>query len=106
LDAGEGPTIVVAQIGEVNTGAVDPMPEIVRLARGFAVYAALRELGRRGVAERCCGCARLMAEEPARDPRVTVLSVCNWRTTEADIRRSAEAILAASGSVRPRHGCR
>jgi aromatic-L-amino-acid decarboxylase len=33
LDAGEGPTIVVAQIGEVNTGAVDPMPEIVRLAR-------------------------------------------------------------------------
>jgi glutamate/tyrosine decarboxylase-like PLP-dependent enzyme len=242
LDAGDGPTIVVAQAGEVNTGAVDPMPEIVRLARehgawchvdgafglwaaaspalrglvdgvadadswatdahkwlnvpydcgiavvrdrhahaaamdsftgaeyiphpvndernqaewvpefsrrarGFAVYAALRALGRRGIAElieRCCGCARLMAEELARDPRVTVLnevvlnqvlvrfaadganvtdevldavqregtcwmsgtrwdgepamriSVCNWRTTEADIRRSAEAILAAS----------
>ena len=235
-----GPTIVVAQVGEVNTGAIDPMPEIVRLARehgawchvdgafglwaaasptlrplvdgvadadswatdahkwlnvpydcgiavvrertahaaamdsftgadyipsrqyderdqsewvpefsrrarGFAVYAALRALGRRGVAElveRCCGCARLMAEELARDPRVTVLnevvlnqvlvrfagdganvtddvidavqregtcwmsgtrwdgepamriSVCNWRTTEDDIRRSAEAILA------------
>jgi glutamate/tyrosine decarboxylase-like PLP-dependent enzyme len=121
------------------------VPEFSRRARGFAVYAALRELGRRGVAElveRCCGCARLMAEELARDPSVTVLndvvlnqvlvrfardganvtdevidavqregtcwmsgtewegepvmriSVCNWRTTEDDIRRSARAILA------------
>jgi glutamate/tyrosine decarboxylase-like PLP-dependent enzyme len=240
LAAGEGPAIVVAQIGEVNTGAIDAMPAITRLARehgawchvdgafglwavasptlrglvdgvadadswatdahkwlnvpydcgiaivrdrtahaaamnsfagaeyipqpqhderyqaewvpefsrrarGFAVYAALRELGRRGVAElvdRCCRHARLMAEELARDSRVTVLndvvlnqvlvrfasdganitdevigavqregtcwmsgtewvgepamriSVCNWRTTEDDIRRSARAILA------------
>jgi aromatic-L-amino-acid decarboxylase len=124
------------------------VPEFSRRARGFAVYAALRELGRSGVAElveRCCGCARLMAEELARDPRVTVLndvvlnqvlirftcdgtnvtdevidavqrdgtcwlggtewegepamriSVCNWRTTEDDIRRSASAILAQLG---------
>ena len=124
------------------------VPEFSRRARGFAVYAALRELGRRGVAElveRCCSCARLMAEELARDPRVTVLndvvlnqvlvrfardganvtdevieavqregtcwmsgtewegqpamriSVCNWRTTEDDIRRSARAILAQAG---------
>ena len=245
LSCGEGRAIVVAQVGEVNTGAIDPMPVIVRLARehdawchvdgafglwaaasprlrglvegvaqadswatdahkwlnvpydcgvaivrdrtahaaamnsfagaeyipqpqhderyeaewvpefsrrarGFAVYAALRELGRGGVAaliERCCGCARLMAEELARDPRVTVLndvvlnqvlvrfacgganvtdqvidavqregtcwmsgtewdgepamriSVCNWRTTEADIRHSAKAILAQVGSA-------
>jgi glutamate/tyrosine decarboxylase-like PLP-dependent enzyme len=107
-------------------------------------------LGRRGVAElveRCCGCAQLMAEELARDPRVTVLndvvlnqvlvrfahnganitdqviqavqregtcwlsgtqwegepamriSICNWRTTEDDIRRSATAILAQTGVV-------
>jgi glutamate/tyrosine decarboxylase-like PLP-dependent enzyme len=121
------------------------VPEFSRRARGFAVYAALRQLGRRGVAElveRCCRCARLMAEELARDPRVTVLndvvlnqvlirfardgtnvtdevidavqregtcwmsgtewdgepamriSVCNWRTTEDDIRRSAAAILS------------
>jgi glutamate/tyrosine decarboxylase-like PLP-dependent enzyme len=243
LSGGEGPAIVVAQVGEVNTGAIDAMPEIARLARehnawchvdgafglwaaaspalrglvegvaqadswatdahkwlnvpydcgvaiirdraahaaamnsfasaeyipppqrderqpaewvpefsrrarGFVVYAALRELGRTGVAaliERCCGCARLMAEELARDPRVTVLnevvlnqvlvrfacdganvtdevidavqregtcwmsgtewedepamriSVCNWRTTEDDIRRSARAILAQVG---------
>lgn len=120
------------------------VPEFSRRARGFAVYAALRELGRRGVGElveRCCGCARLMAGELARDPRVSVLndvvlnqvlvrfaydgvnitdavidavqhegtcwmsgtewegspamriSVCNWRTTEDDIRRSASAIL-------------
>ena len=120
------------------------VPELSRRARGFAVYAALRELGRRGVAElveRCCGCARLMAEQLARDPRVTVLndvvlnqvlvrfahdgsnitdaviqavqcegtcwlggtqweeepamriSICNWRTSEDDIRRSATAIL-------------
>jgi glutamate/tyrosine decarboxylase-like PLP-dependent enzyme len=52
------------------------VPEFSRRARGFTVYAALRELGRRGIAalvERCCDCARLMAEELARDPRVTVL---------------------------------
>jgi glutamate/tyrosine decarboxylase-like PLP-dependent enzyme len=240
LGRGRGPTIVVAQVGEVNTGAIDPMPAIARLARehnawchvdgafglwaaatptlrglvdgvaeadswatdahkwlnvpydcgiaivrdraahaaamnsfagaeyipqpqsgerypsdwvpefsrrarGFTVYAALRELGRAGVSElveRCCGCARLMAEELARDHTVTILndvvlsqvlvrftcdgenitdrvigaaqrdgtcwmsgtewdgepamriSVCNWRTTEDDIRRSARAILA------------
>ncbi len=127
------------------------VPEFSRRARGFAVYAALRELGRRGVAElveRCCGCARLMADELARDPRVTVLndvvlnqvlvrfardganvtddvieavqregtcwmsgtewegepamriSVCNWRTTEDDILRSARAILAQAGPAR------
>jgi glutamate/tyrosine decarboxylase-like PLP-dependent enzyme len=121
------------------------VPEFSRRARGFAVYAALRELGRHGIAElveRRCGCARLMAEELACDPRVPVLndvvlnqvlvrfdddganvteevidaaqrdgtcwmsgtewegepamriSVCNWRTTEDDIRRSARAILA------------
>ena len=124
------------------------VPEFSRRARGFAVYAALRELGRRGLAElveRCCACARLMADELARDPRVTVLndvvlnqvlvrfacdgrnvtdtvidavqregtcwmsgtewqgepamriSVCNWRTTEHDIRRSATAILEQAG---------
>jgi glutamate/tyrosine decarboxylase-like PLP-dependent enzyme len=132
------------------------VPEFSRRARGFAVYAALRELGRRGVAElveRSCGCARLMAEELARDPRATVLndvllnqvlvrfscdganvtdevidavqlegtcwmsgtewegepamriSVCNWRTTKDDIRRSARAILAhvtpAATMIRP-----
>lgn len=45
----------------------DPLalvPEASRRARGLAIYAALRQLGRRGVAElvdRCCALARLMA---------------------------------------------
>jgi aromatic-L-amino-acid decarboxylase len=247
LSRGEGPAIVVAQVGEINTGAIDAMPAIVRLARehgawchvdgafglwaaasptlrplldgvaeadswatdahkwlnvpydsgiaivrdrtahaaamnsfaeadyiprpqhderypadwvpefsrrarGFSVYAALRELGRVGISElieRCCDCARVMAEELARDRRVTVLndvilnqvlvrfahgrenithqvidaaqregtcwmsgtewdgepamriSVCNWRTTEDDIRRSARAILAQLDVAQP-----
>ncbi|MGE5689550.1 MAG: pyridoxal phosphate-dependent decarboxylase family protein [Pseudomonadota bacterium] len=44
---------------------VDWTPEFSRRARGFAVYAALRQLGRSGVAElvdRCCAHARLFAE--------------------------------------------
>jgi glutamate/tyrosine decarboxylase-like PLP-dependent enzyme len=43
----------------------DLTPESSRRARGFAVWAALRELGRNGVAalvDRCCAHARLMAE--------------------------------------------
>ena len=45
--------------------ALDWVPELSRRARGFPVYAALRALGRRGVAElveRCCTLARRMAE--------------------------------------------
>jgi glutamate/tyrosine decarboxylase-like PLP-dependent enzyme len=240
LGAGDGPAIVIAQVGEVNTGAMDAMPEITRLARergawchvdgafglwaaaspalrhlvdgvagadswatdahkllnvpydsgvaivrdraahsaamnsfagaeyipepehderrqaewvpefsrrarGFSVYAAIRELGRRGVGElveRCCANARLMADGLRGEDGVTILndvvfnqvlvrfavdganvtdqvidavqrdgtcwmsgtqwdgepamriSVCNWRTSEDDIRRSARAILA------------
>jgi glutamate/tyrosine decarboxylase-like PLP-dependent enzyme len=45
--------------------AVDWTPEFSRRARGFAVYAAIRSLGRTGIAElveRCCAHARLFAE--------------------------------------------
>jgi glutamate/tyrosine decarboxylase-like PLP-dependent enzyme len=45
--------------------AVDWTPTFSRRARGFAVYAALRSLGRDGLAsllERCCGHARTFAE--------------------------------------------
>jgi glutamate/tyrosine decarboxylase-like PLP-dependent enzyme len=120
------------------------VPESSRRARGFVLYAALRSLGRRGVAElveRCSALARLMATELDQDPALEVIndvvinqalvavagddsgeltadavgriqrdgtcwlagttwrgrpairiSVCNWRTGEDDIRRSAAAI--------------
>lgn len=129
-------------------------PEFSRRARGFAVYAALAALGRKGVAElvdRLSSHARRFAEILGRAPGVEVLnevvlnqvlvrfappdggdeaatddwtratvrrvqedgtcwlsgttwrgraamriSVCNWSTTEADVDRSAEAILVAS----------
>jgi glutamate/tyrosine decarboxylase-like PLP-dependent enzyme len=125
------------------------VPEASRRARGFAIYAALRSLGRNGIAEvveRCCRLARRLAEALAQDPQVNILndvvinqvlvkfvprddseadaftaavirrvqeegtcwaggttwqgqhlmrfSVSNWSTTEADIDRSAAAILA------------
>jgi glutamate/tyrosine decarboxylase-like PLP-dependent enzyme len=44
---------------------VDWTPEFSRRARGFAIYAAIRSLGRTGIAElveRCCGHARRFAE--------------------------------------------
>ena len=44
---------------------MDWNPEFSRRARGFTVYAAIRALGRAGIAamvERCCGHARLFAE--------------------------------------------
>jgi glutamate/tyrosine decarboxylase-like PLP-dependent enzyme len=123
------------------------VPESSRRARGFPLYAALRSLGRKGVAElveRCSALARLMAAELAGDPALEVIngvvinqvlvavvgdesgeltthaveriqrdgtcwlagtrwrgrpairiSVCNWTTTEDDIRRSAAAIRQA-----------
>jgi glutamate/tyrosine decarboxylase-like PLP-dependent enzyme len=58
----------------------DPMdwtPEFSRRARGFAVYAALRQLGRSGVADlvdRCCGHARRFAALLAAEPEVEVLN--------------------------------
>jgi glutamate/tyrosine decarboxylase-like PLP-dependent enzyme len=130
------------------------VPEFSRRARGFPVYAAIRSLGRMGIAElveRCCTCAHLMASALAemdgaevmnevalnqvlvrftRDgvnvsdevmhaiqdegtcwmsgsnwegEPVVRISVCNWRTTEDDIRRSAAAI---EGCLRQREPVR
>jgi glutamate/tyrosine decarboxylase-like PLP-dependent enzyme len=53
------------------------VPEFSRRARGFPVYAALRSLGRRGVAdlvERCCSHARRFAAGLARIPSAEVLN--------------------------------
>ena len=138
--------------------ALDYNPEFSRRARGFPVYAAIRALGRAGVAElveRCCALARRFADRLGDHDGVEVLndvvlnqvlvrfhaadgdhdahtrrvvqrvqregtcwmsgttwhgqaamriSVSNWSTDEADVDRSAEAILrcarAAAGSRR------
>jgi glutamate/tyrosine decarboxylase-like PLP-dependent enzyme len=52
------------------------VPEFSRRARGFTVYAALKSLGRQGVAqmiERCCRLARRMAEGLGRSAQVRIL---------------------------------
>jgi glutamate/tyrosine decarboxylase-like PLP-dependent enzyme len=57
--------------------ALDWVPEFSRRARGFAVYAALRALGRRGVqalVEQCCDHARRMAERLAAGRGVELLN--------------------------------
>jgi glutamate/tyrosine decarboxylase-like PLP-dependent enzyme len=126
---------------------IDWVPDFSRRARGFAVYAAIRHLGRHGVAslvERCCRLAKLFSERLVASGRAELLndvvlnqalvrfvpasgdgdeftrnvirriqndgtcwlggttwraeaamriSVSNWRTTDADIERSAEAVL-------------
>jgi glutamate/tyrosine decarboxylase-like PLP-dependent enzyme len=53
------------------------VPESSRRARGFAIYAALRSLGRAGLAEmidRCCRIARRMADGLRVTPGVTILN--------------------------------
>jgi glutamate/tyrosine decarboxylase-like PLP-dependent enzyme len=61
-------------------GTTDPtnlVPESSRRARSVPVYAAIRELGREGVAdlvERCCAHARRFAELLGADPDVEVLN--------------------------------
>jgi glutamate/tyrosine decarboxylase-like PLP-dependent enzyme len=56
---------------------MDWVPEFSRRARGFAVYAALRSLGRSGVVElveRCCDAARRFAEAIVELPGAEVLN--------------------------------
>jgi glutamate/tyrosine decarboxylase-like PLP-dependent enzyme len=61
-------------------GGRDPydwVPESSRRARGFVVLAALRALGREGLAdlvERCCRLARRMADRLAADPDIEILN--------------------------------
>jgi glutamate/tyrosine decarboxylase-like PLP-dependent enzyme len=128
---------------------MDWTPESSRRARGFAVYAALRSLGRSGVADlvdRCCRLARRFADRLREESSIRILndvvlnqvlvrvvprdgdadaatrealrlvqderlcwlggsrwhgmdamrvSVSNWSTTDADVDRSADAIVRA-----------
>jgi len=62
---------------EAARDAMDWTPEFSRRARGVAVYAALRSLGRSGVAElveRCCRHARRFGEELGRLPGCEILN--------------------------------
>ncbi len=128
---------------------MDWTPESSRRARGFAVYAALRSLGRSGIedlVDRCCRLARRFADRLRQEPGIEILndvvlnqvlvrvvpasgdadaatravlarvqdaricwlggtrwhdvdairiSISNWSTTEEDIDRSADSIIAA-----------
>jgi len=56
---------------------MDWTPESSRRARGFAVYAALRTLGRSGVADlvdRCCRLARRFAARLQQEPTIRILN--------------------------------
>jgi len=62
---------------EGNRDPMDFTPEFSRRARAFPVYAAIRQLGRSGIAEiveRNCACARRFADELRRVPGVEVLN--------------------------------
>jgi glutamate/tyrosine decarboxylase-like PLP-dependent enzyme len=77
---------------------VDWVPEFSRRARGFAVYAALRTLGRSGIAdlvERTCACARRFAEGIVELPGVEVLNevVLNQVLFRFDTDQRTEAVL-------------
>ena len=137
---------------ETARDQIDWNPEWSRRSRGFVLYAALRSLGRRGVADlvdHCCRITRDLVEgvdamegsEKVAEPvinqglvrflspdgdhdartdkiiervraggqawfggtdwngkRVMRISVCNWRTTDEDVKRALDAIRAALGS--------
>ena len=73
-------TLGAAYYVETDGAERDPynyVAESSRRARGFPIYAALRELGRDGLAgmvERCCGLARRMADGLRDAPGVTILN--------------------------------
>lgn len=73
-------TATASYLAQTEGAERDPFewaPEFSRRARGFAVWAALRSLGRRGVAElveRCAAHARRFAERLGAAPGVEVLN--------------------------------
>ncbi len=86
---------------------MDWTPEFSRRARGFAVYAALRSLGRSGVAELvegCCARARQFADEIAALPGCEVLNdvVLNqvlFRLPDDETTNGVLAAVQASGEA-------
>ena len=84
--------------GAGSYGPGDLVPESSRRARGFAVWAALRQLGRSGVADlvdRCCALARRFAEGLAAGGAVIVNDVVINQVLIDFPGRSADAIAAA-----------
>ncbi len=67
----------LVQTAGAERDAVDWVPEFSRRARGIPVYAALRALGRTGVADlvdRCCARARQFADLLSAEPGVAILN--------------------------------
>ena len=73
-------TLAASYLIEVGAAAREPhlwVPESSRRGRGFAIYAALKSLGRRGVealVDRCCDYAVRIAERLRGTPGVTILN--------------------------------
>ena len=75
MRVGAAPYLVRAETGERDGS--DWVPESSRRARAFSVYAALRSLGRNGVAEligSCCVLARRIAEGVKREAGARILN--------------------------------
>jgi glutamate/tyrosine decarboxylase-like PLP-dependent enzyme len=74
---------------------MDWTPESSRRARGFAVYAAIRSLGRRGIedlVDRCCRLARRFADRLRQEPGIEILN-------EVVLNQVLVRIVAASGDA-------
>lgn len=73
-------TLSAAYLTPARAGEHDPqwyVPESSRRARGVPAYAAIRSLGREGVADlvrRCCALATRFADRLAREPGIAVLN--------------------------------
>jgi glutamate/tyrosine decarboxylase-like PLP-dependent enzyme len=77
--------------GAENSGASPGVfaPELSRRARGFALWAALRQLGSRGLDElvtRCCELARLLATRLGAAPGVTILNEVVFNQVVVDLK--------------------
>jgi glutamate/tyrosine decarboxylase-like PLP-dependent enzyme len=108
--AHESAMVVPAHYISRTAGERDPRsftPDESRRARGIAIYAALRTLGRRGVeelVERCCAHARRAAAALQAHPQARVLNdvvlnqvLVQFRPSEGDPRDAAaftEAVIA------------
>jgi glutamate/tyrosine decarboxylase-like PLP-dependent enzyme len=85
--------------GQVVRDQVDWVPEFSRRARGFAVYAALRSLGRSGLrelVERTCDCAQRFAEGIVELPGVELVNdvVLNQVLFRFETDEETDAVLA------------